>query len=576
MSTAGFNRQFFSGQNEIIRIGEGALGGKAQGLIQMADWIRDSLQHNCLEGLTIDIPCMAVLGTSFFDDFVKSNHLHDIAYSELPDDHIAHAFQKGMLPPRFVGDLRALAEQVKRPLAVRSSSLLEDALHSPFAGVYATKMIPNNQPDADTRFRVLVEAIKLVYASTFFRHAKTYMTSLNQDVTKEKMAVIIQEIVGQHCNERFYPTISGVARSYNFYSCGPTKPEDGVVNLALGLGKTIVDGGLVWSYSPAAPQAPPPYGNVDELLKYSQTEFWAVNMGKPPAYDPNKETEYLTRAGLSEADYDNTLRFTASTYDPGLDRIMPGVGRPGPRIVNFAPILVDNEIPLNDVIKTIISGCEKTAGIEVELEFAVNLDRRRGLPARFGLLQMRPMAVSSQRIDLPPEQLHDPRVIVASESALGNGAIDHIVDIVYVRPEAFDARFTRQMTAELERINSALVTERRPYIVIGYGRWGSADPWLGIPVVWSQLSGAKVIVETTLPSMRPEPSQGSHFFHNLTSFHIAYFTVPHFGKYKIDWEWIAQNDEVSATQFVRHVRASSPISVRVDGRCGRGAIARHD
>jgi hypothetical protein len=571
-----FDRKFFQDINEITSIGAGSLGGKAQGLVETAEWIRAKNDQAHSKGISLDIPCMTVIATDFFDEFMKSNHLYEAALSDLPDDRIAHAFQKGELPPRLLGDLRALADQVHTPLAIRSSSLLEDAMCSPFAGVYGTKMIPNNQPDPDTRFRALVAAIKYVYASTFFIDAKRYVASTRRSFDEEKMAVIIQEVVGQRVGDRFYPAISGVARSYNFYPCGPSRPEDGVVNLALGLGKTIVDGGLTWTFSPTAPQAPPPFNDVDGLLNNTQTKFWSVNMGRPPAYDPIRESEYLVQAELAEADYDNMLRLTASTYDPGSDRIVPGVGPRGPRIITFAPILVYNEVPLNDLIGAVLSECEDKTNSEVEIEFAVNLDRKMGVPARFGLLQVRPMVVSSERIELAPERLESSSVVIATENALGNGTIDHIVDIVYVRPDIFEPKFSRLVATDLERVNHALVQERRPYVLIGFGRWGSADPWLGIPVVWSQLSGAKVIVEATLPNMRPDPSQGSHFFHNMTSFRISYFSVPHSGKYKIDWAWIEQEPEVSASRFVRHVRTHSPLSIAVDGRCGRGVIFRHE
>ena len=288
-----FDRQFLEADQEFTVIGHGALGGKAAGLASIKQILLDGVPEGTFEGVDIEIPTLTTIATDAFERFMQGNHLYDVALSDVADERIAHAFQQGDLPPLLVGDLRALIARTHRPLAVRSSSLLEDALSHPFAGTYATKMVPNNQASADARFRRLVEAVKFVYASTFFADAKAYMRAIGQDVARERMAVIIQEVVGQRFGTRFYPTVSGVIRTYNFYPTGPARPDEGVVNLALGLGKTIVDGGVSWTYSPGHPSHGPPYGSVGELVKNTQTKFWAVNMGPPPAYDPIKETEYL-------------------------------------------------------------------------------------------------------------------------------------------------------------------------------------------------------------------------------------------------------------------------------------------
>ena len=311
-----FDRKFWDGTFRCTQIGSGALGGKASGLVFIKDLLAKQINSASFPDVDINVPTMAVIATDCFDQFIAQNRLAELPFEEMPDDRIAHAFQKGDLPFELLGDLRALIVQVKTPLAIRSSSLLEDALERPFAGVYATKMIPNNQLDPDARFRRLVEAIKFVYASTYFREARDYIRTTGTKPGEEKMAVIIQEVVGQRRGDRFYPDISGVARSYNFYAFEPARPEDGVVTLALGLGKTIVDGGIAWTFSPAYPKKPPPFASVQELLKGTQTEFWAVNMGKPPAYDPVSETEYLVHANLADAEADEALYFLASTYDP--------------------------------------------------------------------------------------------------------------------------------------------------------------------------------------------------------------------------------------------------------------------
>lgn len=561
-----FDRNFFDPEKRLTYIGGGSPGGKAQGLIFINATLFDAA---AFPEIPVNIPRFTVLRTDVFDAFMEKNALADIAHSDAADDRIAHAFQKADFPVQYIGDLRALVASLKTPVAVRSSSMLEDALHEPFAGIYATKMIPNNQPDIDTRFRKLIEAIKFVYASTFFKAAKDYRNATGRGPSDEKMAVIVQEVVGQRHQDRYYPEVSGVARSYNFYPLGKTRPEDGVVSLALGLGKTIVDGGRCWTYSPSRPKANPPYGSAAEWLKQTQTQFWAVTMGKPPAYDPIKETEYLLEASLTDAERDNTLKLLASTYDGQSERIMPGTSGSGPRILTFAPLLVLNELPLNPLIQSLLSVCEQAVGSAVEIEFAMTLK-----PVRFGFLQVRPMHVSDERIILAENEMTGDDLLLASEQVLGNGGIDTLRDVVYVRPEQFDAKFTPKIAAEIEAINRALVEAGRPYLLIGFGRWGSSDSWLGTPVQWGQISGAKVIVEATLPNMDIDMSQGAHFFHNISSFRVSYFSVKHSGKYQIDWTWLDAQESLTKTQFVRHVKLSTPLAVKVDGRTGKGVIRK--
>ncbi|MGB2986756.1 MAG: PEP/pyruvate-binding domain-containing protein [Phycisphaerae bacterium] len=569
-----FDRKFFDSDQDFTLIGSGALGGKAQGLAFIKGVLERDLPADTFSGIEVGVPRLTVITTDHFDRFMQRNDLRERAFSDAPDDRIAHAFQSAELPVEIVGDLRGLIEKVHTPLAIRSSSLLEDALHHPFAGVYATKMIPNNQLDATTRFRKLVEAIKFVYASTFFKGAKSYMKAIGHGLENEKMAVIIQEVVGRRYGDRFYPTLSGVARSYNFYPTGRARPEHGVVNLALGLGKTIVDGGVSWTYSPAFPAVAPPYGSIGELLKQTQTVFWTVNMGKPPSYDPIHETEYLVRASLENAEADGTLRYVASTYIAASDRLNMGIGSPGPRAITFAPILDLPDIPLNNLAKTLLRISEQAAEAKVEIEFAMTLDPEQGLPARFGFLQVRPMMVSDEFVEVSAEEMAAENVLAASESVLGNGVINTLEDVVYVRPEEFEAKHTPEIAAEIEAMNVELVKAERPYLLIGFGRWGSSDPWLGIPVTWPQVSGAKVIVEATTPEMNVDPSQGAHFFHNITSLRVSYFSVHHAGEWEIDWDWLGEQQRVAETRFVKHVRLPAPLRIKVDGRSSRGVILR--
>ena len=570
-----FERRFLSGSEALTRIGHGEIGGKAAGLELIAQAILPRIDPAAHPGITLTVPTVTVLTTQVFDEFLDRNDLRGIADSGYSDERIAHAFQRGSMPPAFVGDLRALTAEVRQPLAVRSSSLLEDALDHPFAGVYGTKMIPNNEPDIDLRFRKLIQAIKLVYASTYFREARDYISSVGQSPGAEKMAVVIQEVIGERVGSRFYPTMSAVARSYNYYPTGNARPGDGVVDLALGLGKQIVDGGRSWPYAPPYPKAPPPYSSVGDLLKGTQTEFWAVNMGQPPMHDPIRETEYLVREGLRAAEHDGMLRFLVSTYDPRSDQLRPGLlRRGGARALTFAPVLSGSRVPLNDAMKSLLAVSEDVVGAPVEIELALALDRDQGVPARLGVLQVRPMKVAEAAIEVGADELAGRRVVLSSTQVLGNGAAESIRDVVYLKPEAFDGRHTRRMAMDLERINKQLHAEGRRYLLIGFGRWGSSDPWLGVPVNWSQISGAGVIVEATLPRMNPDLSQGSHFFHNLISFQVLYLSVPHGQMPGIDWTWLGEQPAENETEHVRHVRLADPLEIRVDGHGGRGLVRR--
>ena len=564
-----FSRRFFGAAERFTRIGSGPVGGKATGLLFGRDILAAVEPPPRIE---IEIPTLTVIGADVFARFVESNGLGGLATSGAPDDRIALAFQQGDVPVDLLGDLRALVQQVRSPLAVRSSSELEDALDEPFAGIYATKMIPNNQPDADSRFRRLVEAIKLVYASTYFADAVAYRRALGRGPADDRMAVILQEVVGRRHGSRYYPDLSGVARSFSFYRSARARPEQGVVTLALGLGRTIVDEGVGWTYSPAHPAAPPPVASPRDLADTSQKTFWAVNMGPPPPYDPIHETEYLLQADLDAAHADGTLRLAASTYDPARDRLVPGDHGYGPRVLNFAPLLVLGEWPVNDAVRRLLAACEAAVEAPVDIEFAITVDPAADR-ARIGFLQVRPMAVANARIEVTDGALAAPDIVVASRSVLGNGACEPIHDVVYVRPDTFDPRQAATVAADVASLNAALQRERTPYVLIGFGRWGSADPWLGLQVSWPQISGAVAIVEAELPSRQIEMSQGSHFFHNIASRGVSYFSVSGDAG-RIDWAWLAGQPAVRETAFVRHVRTGTPLAVRVDGRTGRGVVVR--
>jgi Pyruvate phosphate dikinase, AMP/ATP-binding domain len=564
-----FNRNLLDPTTPISCLGTGELGGKAEGLVFIRDFLHSKFDQDKFPSIKMDIPSMAVLCTDVFDTFMKQNRLYDIAYTDLPDDRMAYAFQKAELPFEVLGDLRSIVEQVQTPLAIRSSSMLEDTKNEPFAGIYHTKMIPNNEYDPDSRFRQLIEAIKFVYASTYFKAAKSYRKTIGHKDNDEKMAIIIQEIIGKRYRNRFYPEVAGVARSYNYYPMRPAKPEDGVVNLALGLGKTVVDGGLSWAYSPAFPKAEPPFMATPDMLVDTQTEFWVVNMGEPPKYDPINEGEYIYQENIAAAEEDSSLKYVASTYNALSGRLSIGTGFKGPRVLTFAPILLLNQVPFNDLIKSLLDVCEQSLGTPVEIEFAMTFD-----PHRFGFLQVRAMAIPTEIIHLSEEDMEGKNVLISSHGVLGNGLVENIKDIVYVRPESFELKNTKSIVPELELFNDRLLMDNLPYMLIVFGRLGTADPWLGIPVQWGQVCGAKVIVEATLANVRVELSQGAHYFHNMINLGIKYFSLPFNEQSKIDWKWIRNQEIVDETEFVRHVRLKDPLKIFVDGRNSRGMICK--
>ena len=542
------------------------MGGKAAGLASIADHLSEKFPFDQFPDTKVGIPPMIVFQTGIFDAYMDQNKLWEIASSNAPDTQIALAFQKAELPFQALGELRSFISRQRKPLAIRSSSLLEDTIYQPFAGVYTTKMIPNNQGDENSRFRKLVEAIKLVYASTYFKNAKSYIQATNNKLQDEKMAIIIQEEVGKRHGNRFYPELSGVARSYNFYPMGRAKNEDGVVHLALGLGKTIVDGGVVWSYTPSYPKVSPPNRSVEELVKYSQTRFWTINMGEPLEYNPIAETEYMLEKSITAAEIDGTLNHLVSTYDPNAQRLSLGMSRMGPRVLTFAPLLVLEKIPVNQIISHVMRICEDAFEGPVEIEFAMSFN-----PNYFGFLQVRPMVVFDGGVDLNHETIQDENVLLSSTNVLGNGLIKEVKDIVYIKSEHFDIRHTRKMSAELAKLNKKLLSEKKPYLLIVFGRLGTTDPWLGIPINFGDVSGACIVVESTLENFKVELSQGSHYFHNLTSLGVGYFSIRD-NQGEIDWDWLNMQKIVEETEFFNHAELNIPLTAVIDGRQGKGAI----
>jgi hypothetical protein len=558
----------------LARIGRGEPGGKARGLVRLRDALRASGLGDRFPGLRIDVPDLTILTTDVFETFLVRNAIRASDLVDRSDDRIAHLFLKGSLPTEILGSLRSLAEQSHLPLAVRSSGLLEDDQELPLAGAYVTKMLPNDQPDPRTRFARLSEAVKLVYASTFFAEARRQREAIAEAAVEEKMAVIVQEVVGSRRGARFYPHVSLVARSRNVYPVGTWRPEEGIAHLALGLGKTIVDGGVTWPFVPSRPLAPPPFASLRDRLKNTQLDYWAIRMGTPPPYDPGRASEYLVRGDLATAEQEGTLRLVASTYDGRSDRLVPGLGIPGPRIIDFAPLLTLRTFPLAEAVVALLRLGEEALDEPVEIEAALSVQPGEAGSARLGLLQVRPISVSDEPVEIPVEDMTSPRALVVTNRCTGHGTRDDIRDVVYVRPDRFNATLTPQVAIEVGRIDARLTAEARPYLLIGFGRWGSSDPFLGVPVAWGQIHGARAIVEVATATMNVDPSQGSHFFHNLTSHRVAYFHVPESAATGVDWPWLSTCEAVEETDLVRHVRTDEPLLVKVDGTRGRGGVWR--
>ncbi len=563
-----FNSESFSRNDLFTHMGKGSLGAKANGIAR-AKPLLNELNSAFGPQIKSVVPLLTVIATDHFECFLQENNLHNLIESGPTDFEIEQEFQRATFSSELRDNLSAFLGQINVPLAVRSSSLLEDGINVPFAGIYDTGMIPNNHPDIQYRLQALERAIKHIYASTFFQQARQYREAANC-TAQEKMAVIIQEVMGARFGNRFYPHISGIAKSFNFYPTGLASPEDGLIGLALGLGRIIVTEGKAWYYSPAYPQANPPYKSIRDLLTLSQKDFWAIDMGGERAGDG----DYVKKYPLTDADRDGTLALSASTYIEANDKIVQGISEVGPRLLDFARILKTNVIPLNEYLKKLLAGCENLLGAKANIEFAATVPHNIPSTINVGFLQMRPMALYDSMIELTVDELGGRNVLLASESCLGNGTNDSIADIVYTPKEKFNAANTGEIAAEIEKVNSALVATGTPYVLMGFGRWGSSDPSAGIPINFGQLSGAKVIVEMTLPSMDFFTSQGSHFFHNIISHKILYFSLGYFDKYRVDWNWLNSQPEIQEYDYIRHIRTQAPVTIKVDGRTRRGVIIK--
>jgi CheY-like chemotaxis protein len=574
-SIVAYSRYFHEDYSQFSIIGSGSIGGKARGLAFLDRILANNFDQAQFPQTTIAIPRTVVIGTDMFDDFIKDNDLLAFAVENHSDNHIINRFINGSLPAKMVGDLRDFVKNVRVPLAVRSSSLLEDSLYLPFAGIYATKMLPNDQYGDDIRFLNLVNAIKFVYASTFLKQAKSYIKSTPHRVEDEKMAVVIQPVVGALYRDCFYPDFSGVARSYNYYPVGQAKPEDGVVNVALGLGKTVVDGGVSLRFTPAFAGILPQFPSIKDMFNFSQRDFYAIAMKHNASVAFLEEDQYLIKQGLERAEKDGVLQYLASTYSRENDAVYDGISFSGPRIINFAHILKNDIFPLAKILQCLLKLSSEAMDCPVEMEFAANLDAANVFPAVFSILQVRPLVVSDELVKVELAETQKEFALCYSDQVLGNGVSQTIQDIVFVKPAVFAAAQSPQIAEEVDKLNSQLRAGNIPYMLIGPGRWGSTDPWLGIPVKWSQISGVKVVVEVSLPNMNVDPSQGSHFFQNMTSLRIGYFTIPLNSAHGfIDWPWLEGQPNVSETAFLRHVRLAQPLKVMIDGRKSQGIVLK--
>jgi hypothetical protein len=569
-----FDPSSFGADKVIARVGTGSIGGKAEGLQLIKNEILPRFDASSFEGVTVGVPKAVVIATDIFSEFMERNGLWKIIDDGLTDVQIAKEFQRGTQSERVREKLRSVLSVLRNPLAIRPSSYLEDVEQRAFASIYTSKLIPNTETGDEARYRRLSAALKLAYASTFFGGAITSRRAAGLAVDAEKMAIVVQEVTGKRYGGCFYPTVSALARSYNHYPVPGNHREDGVVKIALGLGKTISDGDHVWSYCPNRPLAPPPFKSNDDLLRYTQTRFWAVNVGDPPPPDPLREAACLQRRGLADAEADGTLNFLASTYDPSSDQLRAGVSGKGPRALTFAPILESRSIPFTPMMDALLELACNIHNGEAEIEIAANLDSQSALPMEVAFLQVRPMLTPGERLPVEEDDLEAGDVIVASDNCLGQGARDDLTDIVYLRPQNFDRSTTRMMVSEFDAVNRGLVEEGRNAIFIGLGRWGTTDDRYGVPVRWGQISAARVIVEATLPDAPTMLSHGTHFFHRLLSNRVLYMQVEHDGRGRIDWDWLDQQESIWESRNVRHVRITEPLDVRIDCATRYGVIRR--
>ena len=573
---ADFKKESFDTESSLARIGGGSMGGKARGLGFVNTLINNYNIRDQIEDTLIYVPPGIVIGTDVFDDFLNLNELHEFALNCANDEEITKKFLSAQkFPEETLSELAGFLDIIQSPLAVRSSSLLEDSQYHPFAGVYETYMIPNNESNPLIRLNDLLTAIKRVYASTFYQSAKNYIKVTSYRTEEEKMAIIIQKMIGLNHNNKFYPDFSGVAKSFNFYPHPPQESSDGVVSVALGLGKTVVEGGNTVRFNPKYPDDNVQFYSVQESLNNSQKRFYALQMDEKTDFGNITHDLRVKSYGLDIAEEDGSLNYVGSTYIADNDAIYDGLSRIGPRVITFSPILRNKIFPLPTIIELLLDVGTWGMGTPVEIEFAVNMNSTNGTKREFGLLQIRPLVISHEDEQLSIEETKDEHLICRSNQVMGNGIIDDIKDIIMVDYHLFERAKSREVAAEVASFNSELMKKNKPYLLIGTGRWGSLDPWLGIPVTWEQIAGAKAIIETNFKDMVVEPSQGSHFFQNLTSFMVGYFTVNSlYNKGYVNWDWLLNVKPIAQKTYTKHLQFTNPLLLKMNGHKNKGIILK--
>ncbi|MBR3989324.1 MAG: phosphoenolpyruvate synthase, partial [Bacteroidales bacterium] len=565
---ARFNPDTFNDTIWFSRIGEGSIGGKGRGLAFLNHVLYKHRLYDKWEGVRLTVPRTLIIATEYFDRFILENGLQYVINSDISDAEILSEFVASNLPSDLTQALRSFIRVVKTPLAVRSSSKLEDSYYQPFAGVYSTDMIPSVENE-DQQLRLIAKAIKSVYASVYFAASRGYITATANVISEEKMAIILQEVCGAHEGDYFFPTLSGVARSVNFYPIGYEKPEEGIVKLAYGLGKSVVDGEQVLRFSPAYPKHVLQTSTPDLALRETQQSMYALNMQPEKFKTSVDDAVNLGHIPITECTQFPSFARVCSTFDFENQRMVDSPFATGPKFVSFSHILRYNTYPLTSIVQTLLAICSEEMQCSVELEFAAELST-----GVFNALQIRPISSDSLNTDVDWTQIDCSGALVQSTSALGTGWLEGLRDIVYLKAGAFDKMKTVEMAAQLRELNARMQADGRQYVLIGYGRWGSSIPTLGVPVAWSDISEARILVEASLPEFRVDPSQGTHFFQNLTSFNAGYVNVDPYTRPgdSIDLSPLDALEAVEETEFLRHVRLETALTACVDGRTGKAII----
>ena len=567
----GFTEDNLADTSTIVALSSGSFGGKGRGCAFIYALLNKLDFNTVLPGIEVKSPVTFLIGTDEFDKFLADNGWTSHELAQMDFEEAKQLILKGRLSDNLFERMRIILEMYSEPIAIRSSSLFEDSLLQPFAGVFETYLVPNNHPDINVRLADVSRSIKSVYASIFSPMARAYYRAVNYQIEEEKMSIVIQKVVGNQYENLFYPHISGTAQSYNYYPFAHMKPEEGFAVAALGLGKYVVEGEKAYRFSPKYPGIE--NASPEDQYKSSQVEFYAVNMSKKELNFTEGEETGLIRVSISRADKHGTLRFIASTYDMDTGRIFPGTSKPGPRIINFASILKHEYFPMAPAIQILLKIFSDAMGSAVEIEYAIDLEPNENGNPTFYLLQIKPLIGRVQDYDLDLDEISEENLLVLSAQSLGNGLIDDITDLIYIDPDFFEKKATEQIAKEVAELNEILVGQERKYILIGPGRWGTRDPYMGIPVTWSQIANASVIIETDMQGFPLETSSGSHFFHNVTSMNVGYLTV-YQGRDRntIDWDLLKDQKLIQSTKYLKHIRFKNPLWVRLDGKQRIAAI----